>query len=77
MTPNVPAIVPFRSQRRIGLRIEIASRGKFSVNAAVYFAIAGARLVAFSTCGRISVVFALSWIGGRGSFAVPGSMTKV
>jgi hypothetical protein len=41
------------------------------------FAIAGARLVAARYCGRISLVVALSWIGARGSLAVPGSMVKV
>ena len=42
-----------------------------------HFAIAGARSTAFKICGRMSVVVALSWIGGRGSFAVPFSMMKV
>ena len=42
-----------------------------------HLAIAGSRLVALSTCGRICVLLALSWIGARGSFATPGSITKV
>lgn len=61
------------------------SASKTRVNALVaasrndedYFAIAGARSTAARYCGRMSVFFALSWIGGRGSFAVPGSMMKV
>ena len=53
------------------------ARGNFPLSAARYFAIAGARLTAGRYCGRMSVVVALSWIGGRGSFAVPGSMMKV
>src|SRR6186997_1009227 len=42
-----------------------------------HLANAGSRVVALSTCGRISMLVALSWIGGRGSLAVPGSMTNV
>ena len=72
-------IVPLRSDAQIDPQFEIDFGGQFSVNApaATYFAISGARFAAARYCGRISVVFALSWIGGRGSFAVPGSMMKV
>ena len=55
----------------------IAPFGASGMTRLSYFAISGARFTAGRYCGRISLVVALSWIGARGSFAVPGSMMKV